>query len=60
MWDQWKCLHEIATKGLLLDKNTGGYHVELLATVNTLSKGKPISGCVTLKCQRKLGSLSQG
>ena len=53
--------HEIATKGLLLDKNSGGYQVELLATINIPSEGiRPVSVCVTVKRQRKLGSLSQG
>ena len=34
--------------------------MELLANVNTLSEGNPMSVCIALKCQRKLGLLSQG
>ena len=47
---------EIVTKGLLLDKNTGGYHVELLASVSS-EEGIPVY--VIINRQIKLGSLRE-
>ena len=48
---------QIETKGLLVDKNTGGYHVELVAYVNDPSNRMPV--LVTLKRQNRLGALRE-
>ena len=48
---------QVETKGLLVDKHTGGYHVELVAYVNDPSNRMPV--LVTLKRQNRLGALRE-
>ena len=48
---------EISAKGLLLDKNTGGYHVQLLASISGGDEKLPLY--ISINRQVKLGSLRE-
>ena len=48
---------EIITKGLLLDKTSGGYHVQLTANISSSKEGHPIHVLINRQC--RLGMLRE-